>query len=113
MPLPAARVVCKHPLRNELPGTLPESGCSRVPVPPLSVLAALAAVVAAVPACNRKDGKIKIGVVTNCTDPFWDLCEAGAKKAAQDFDVNVLFRQPEKLDAASRCRSSRPGSSRA
>lgn len=67
----------------------------------LSVVAALAGVFAAVPACNKKDGnKVKIGVVTNCTDPFWDLCEAGAKKAGQDFDVEVLFRQPEKLDAA-------------
>lgn len=68
-----------------------------------AVLAALAAVVACVPACGKKDsgaGKIKIGVVTNCTDPFWDLCEAGAKKAEKDFDVEVLFRQPEALDVA-------------
>src|SRR5215470_10026472 len=66
-----------------------------------SVIVALAILVACVPACGKKDtGKIKIGVVTNCTDPFWDLCEAGAKKAAQDFDVEVLFRQPEAMDAA-------------
>ena len=38
--------------------------------------------------------------MTNCTDPFWDLCEAGAKKAGQDFDVEVLFRQPEALDVS-------------
>jgi ribose transport system substrate-binding protein len=58
-------------------------------------------VLACVPACGKKEtGKIKIGVVTNCTDPFWDLCEAGAKKAGQDFDVEVLFRQPEGLDVA-------------
>ncbi|QJX00653.1 substrate-binding domain-containing protein [Frigoriglobus tundricola] len=67
----------------------------------VSVLVGLAAVLACVPACGKKDtGKIKIGVVTNCTDPFWDLCEAGAKKAAQEFDVEVLFRQPEGLDVA-------------
>ncbi len=67
----------------------------------VSVIVSLAAVVACVPACGKKDtGKIKIGVVTNCTDPFWDLCEAGAKKAGQDFDVEVLFRQPEGLDVA-------------
>lgn len=67
----------------------------------MSVVAGLAAVFACVPACGKKDsGKIKIGVVTNCTDPFWDLCEAGAKKAGQDFDVEVLFRQPEGLDVA-------------
>jgi ribose transport system substrate-binding protein len=66
----------------------------------ISVVAALAAVVACVPACSKKSDKMKIGVVTNCTDPFWDLCEAGAKKAAQDFDVEVLFRQPEAMDVA-------------
>ncbi len=44
--------------------------------------------------------KPKIAVVTNCTDPFWDLCEAGANKAAKDHNVELLFRQPEKLDAA-------------
>lgn len=42
----------------------------------------------------------KIAVVTNCTDPFWDLCEAGANKAAKDHNVELMFRQPEKLDAA-------------
>ncbi len=61
-----------------------------------------AVTLALVPACGGKGGgdKPKIAVVTNCTDPFWDLCEAGAKKAAQDFDVELLFRQPERLDAA-------------
>lgn len=44
-------------------------------------------------------GKPTIAVVTNTTDPFWDLCEAGANKAAKDFDVNLEFRQPEKMDA--------------
>lgn len=64
------------------------------------VIVAVAALLACLPACSKKSDKIKIGVVTNCTDPFWDLCEAGAKKAEQDFDVEVLFRQPEKLDAS-------------
>lgn len=41
--------------------------------------------------------KPKIAVVTNCVDPFWDLCEAGATKAAKDFDVDLLFRQPERM----------------
>jgi ribose transport system substrate-binding protein len=67
----------------------------------VSVIVGLAALVACVPACNNKNSdKIKVGVVTNCTDPFWDLCEAGAKKAGEDFGVEVLFRQPEKLDAS-------------
>ncbi len=67
----------------------------------LGVVAA-AAGLALVPACNRNSGggKPKIAVVTNCTDPFWDLCEAGAKKAAEEQGVELLFRQPERLDAA-------------
>lgn len=69
-----------------------------------AVLVALVAVVACVPACGKKGGdsssEITIGVVTNCTDPFWDLCEAGAKKAGEDNKVKVLFRQPEGLDVA-------------
>lgn len=48
----------------------------------------------------RTGGKPTIAVVTNTTDPFWDLCEAGARKAAKEFDVNLEFRQPEKMDAS-------------
>jgi ribose transport system substrate-binding protein len=66
----------------------------------VSVVLILGTILACVPACGTKSDKIKIAVVTNCTDPFWDLCEAGAKKASQEFDVDLLFRQPEKLDAA-------------
>lgn len=61
----------------------------------------LAAGLAAVPACgNKASGKPRIAIVTNGTATFWDLCEAGAKKAAADFDVELLFRQPERNDAA-------------
>jgi ribose transport system substrate-binding protein len=66
----------------------------------LSVVASLAAVLACVPACGKKDpaaaGKIKIGIVTNCTADFWSICEAGANKAAQEHNVELQFRQPEK-----------------
>jgi ribose transport system substrate-binding protein len=73
-----------------------------------AALGAVACGLAAAAACNKANpttgggaaGKPRVAVVTNTTDPFWDLCEAGAKKAAQDFDVDLLFRQPEKLDAA-------------
>ena len=62
----------------------------------LSFAVAIAGLLAAVPACGSKNtGKLRIAVVTNCTDPFWDLCEAGAKKAAADHDVELLFRQPQ------------------
>lgn len=70
----------------------------------ISVVAALAAVLAFVPACGKKDSsgaKAKIGVVTNCTADFWSLCEAGANKAATENNVELQFRQPEKaFDAA-------------
>jgi ribose transport system substrate-binding protein len=68
----------------------------------LLVVALLATIVAAVPACNRKhSGRITVGVVTNCTAEFWSICEAGANKAAKEFDVDLQFRQPEKdFDAA-------------
>lgn len=75
-----------------------------------AAVVAVAAGLATVPACGSgssgtgggtaKGGKPRIAVVTNTTDPFWDLCEAGAKKAAQDLNVDLLFRQPEQLNAA-------------
>ncbi len=69
----------------------------------LSVIASLAAVLACVPACGKKDGgnKIRIGIVTNCTADFWKICEAGARKAASDYDVELQFREPKNaFDAA-------------
>jgi ribose transport system substrate-binding protein len=67
----------------------------------ISVVLGLAAVVAFVPACRKPSDRIRIGVVTNCTAEFWSIAEAGARKAAKDFDVEVQFRQPEKdFDAA-------------
>src|SRR5205814_10376773 len=54
------------------------------------------------PACGKSSpGKPKIGIVTNCTADFWSICEAGATKAAQDYDVELQFRQPEKAFDAS------------
>ena len=50
----------------------------------------------AFPRAARSRGKIKIGVVTNCTAEFWSICEAGANKAAHEYDVELQFRQPEK-----------------
>lgn len=64
----------------------------------VSVVAALAAVLAFVPACGKKDGtsggKAKIGIVTNCTADFWNICDAGAQKAAAEFNAELQFRQP-------------------
>jgi ribose transport system substrate-binding protein len=59
-------------------------------------------VLACVPACGKKDsGKVRVGVVTNCTADFWSICEAGANKAAQEHNVELQFRQPEKAFDAS------------
>ena len=71
--------------------------------------ACVAAAVAFVPACSKSSTapkplaageKPKIGVVTNCVDPFWTLARAGAKKAETDFNCDVQFREPETADVA-------------
>lgn len=68
----------------------------------VSVVVALAAVLACVPACSsKKPGRITIGVVTNCTADFWSICEAGANKAAKEYDVDLQFRQVQKAFDAS------------
>jgi ribose transport system substrate-binding protein len=63
------------------------------------VIAALGAVLACLPACGRKQdsGKPRIAIVTNCADPFWDICAAGAKDAAKELGAEVIFRQPDTL----------------
>lgn len=62
--------------------------------PRLTLLLAAAAAVA-LPSCNGSNSsQPKVAVVTNCTAEFWSIAEAGAKKAGQDFGVDVLFRQP-------------------
>jgi ribose transport system substrate-binding protein len=60
---------------------------------------AVAVGLATVPACGNQSGKTKIAIVTNGTATFWDLCEAGARKAAAENDVDLLFRQPERNSA--------------
>lgn len=63
----------------------------------VSVVLILGAVLACVPACGgKKSDRVTIGVVTNCTADFWRIAEAGANKAAKDFDVDLQFRQPER-----------------
>src|SRR5262245_40095796 len=59
----------------------------------------LAIGLAGIPACGNKGGgsgdKPKVAVVTNCTAEFWSICEAGAKKAAAENGVDLIFRQPK------------------
>jgi ribose transport system substrate-binding protein len=44
---------------------------------------------------NDTTGKPRVAVVTNCTAEFWNICEAGANKAAAEFGVELVFKQPE------------------
>ena len=84
------------------PFTLPKAGGPVFSLVRFSAVSIIAALIACVPACSsKKDGRITIGVVTNCTADFWSICEAGANKAAKEYDVDLQFRQPEKaFDAA-------------
>jgi ribose transport system substrate-binding protein len=67
----------------------------------LSLVASVAITLASLPACSSSNsGKPRVAVVTNCTAEFWSICEAGAKKAAREDDVDLDFRQPKTLDVA-------------
>jgi ribose transport system substrate-binding protein len=48
----------------------------------------------------RKDDRPTIGFVTNGIASFWVIAEAGARKAGEDFDVNVEVRMPAADGAA-------------
>ncbi len=56
--------------------------------------AALALAMFGLPACHRDSGKIKVAFISNNPYEFWKIAERGTEKAAQDFDVEVLFRMP-------------------
>ena len=48
------------------------------------------------PACGgTSSGKPQVAVITNNSASFWSICEAGARKAAKDKDVELIFRMPE------------------
>jgi ribose transport system substrate-binding protein len=64
------------------------------------LVAASAAVVALLPSCNRDSGKIKVAFVTNNPESFWTIAEHGAKKAADENGVELVFRRPDRGDAA-------------
>jgi ribose transport system substrate-binding protein len=49
---------------------------------------------------KRKDGKPTVAFVTNNPEAFWNIAEAGAKKAADEFDVNLSFVKPATGDAS-------------
>jgi ribose transport system substrate-binding protein len=41
-----------------------------------------------------KGERVTVAIVTNNPEQFWNICEAGAKKAAQEHNVELLFRRP-------------------
>ncbi|MGF1580813.1 MAG: substrate-binding domain-containing protein [Gemmataceae bacterium] len=60
----------------------------------LSLLVLFLASLTVLPGCWNKSKKIKIGFVSNNTANFWSYAEAGAKAAAEEHDVELLFRYP-------------------
>jgi ribose transport system substrate-binding protein len=42
--------------------------------------------------------KPKVAVITNCTAEFWSICEAGARKSADEHGVELQFIQPETME---------------
>ncbi len=64
----------------------------RLPFVSLAILA----LVAGCSSPNSGSGsRPKVAIITNCIAEFWSICEAGAKKGGQDFDADVIFRQPK------------------
>lgn len=59
---------------------------------------AVAVGLAFLPACNRGPAKPKVAFVTNNPEEFWSIAEAGTKKGAAEFDVDVLFKRPSEND---------------
>ena len=46
------------------------------------------------------EGKIKVAFVSNNEEEFWSIAQAGTRKAAREFGVEVLFRRPKQGTAA-------------
>src|SRR5262245_45957155 len=59
-------------------------------------------IAALLPACNKDSAsqRIKVSFVSNNAEEFWTIAEAGTKKAAEEFNVDVLFRRPATGTAA-------------
>jgi ribose transport system substrate-binding protein len=53
---------------------------------------ALLAVVAA--GCSAPTGQTRVAFVTNNPSDFWDIAEAGTEEAAEELNVDVIFRKP-------------------
>jgi ribose transport system substrate-binding protein len=62
---------------------------------------AVATCLAGVPACGGcGSGKPQVAFVTNNPESFWNIAEAGCRKAESEEDVEVVFKRPSKGDPA-------------
>jgi ribose transport system substrate-binding protein len=50
--------------------------------------------------CRRGPSKPRVAFVSNNPESFWDIAHAGAKKAAEESDVELLFKKPSTGDVA-------------
>jgi ribose transport system substrate-binding protein len=67
---------------------------------PLRALGLFAALLPGLLVGCRGSGKPKVAFVSNNPEAFWTIAEAGAKKAAQEENVELLFRKPATGDVA-------------
>jgi ribose transport system substrate-binding protein len=60
------------------------------------LIAACAALLASIPSCTggTGSGKPKVAFVSNNAEEFWTIAEAGATKAGQEKEVQVIFKRP-------------------
>src|SRR5437868_4712669 len=58
--------------------------------------------VALLPGCANNSGptKMKVGFVSNNPAEFWTIAEAGTRKAAEELNVEVVFKRPQNKTAA-------------
>jgi ribose transport system substrate-binding protein len=67
------------------------------------LMAASAAALALLPSCKGggggSDSKVKVAFVTNNPEDFWTIAETGAKKAADEQGVELVFVRPERGEA--------------
>jgi ribose transport system substrate-binding protein len=50
--------------------------------------------------CNKGPAKPRVAFITNNPESFWTIAEAGAKKAASETGVELIFRKPSPGNAA-------------
>jgi ribose transport system substrate-binding protein len=55
--------------------------------------------VALAPGCGGSS-KTRVGFVSNNAEEFWSICERGASKAAEEADVELVFKRPSNGTAA-------------